>query len=191
MAEEGVNITIDLDTAPMAKVFRRLVAAGADLAAPMADIAGHLEEETRHRFETGRDPVGAIWKPSRRAAEKGGKTLVERGRLRDSIVSRSDATSAEVGTNLEYAAIHQFGGKISREARVQTLYVNKVRAEGGDWRFVKSSKSDFAYDVNVGPYEINMTARPFIGLGDEDHRVIAYIIFEHLGRAAGADGVSA
>jgi phage gpG-like protein len=41
--------------------------------------------------------------------ERIGKTLQDTGDLRRSIESLSDATSAEVGTNIYYGAFHQFG----------------------------------------------------------------------------------
>ncbi|HRQ82149.1 MAG TPA: phage virion morphogenesis protein [Azospirillaceae bacterium] len=182
----GASLTIALDVQPMARLFARLAAAGVDLAEPLADIAGHLERATQRRFETGRDPAGAAWKPSARAAKTGGKTLVWRGHLRDSITSESDGMTARVGTNVDYAAIHQFGGRIEKKARIQTLYVNKARAEAGDWRFVRSAKSDFAYDVKVKAHAVTMPARPFLGLGPDDHPAIADILMDHLRLAAGA-----
>lgn len=177
----GASLTVALDVQPMARLFARLAQAGVDLAEPLADIAGHLERATQRRFETNLDPAGQAWKPSRRAAKTGTRTLVLSHHLRQSITSESDATAARVGTNVPYAAIHQFGGKI--KPRIQTLYVNKARAESGDWRFVKRSKADFAYDVTVKEYA--MPARPFLGLGPDDHPAIADILMDHLIAAAG------
>lgn len=181
----GASLTVALNVQPMTRLFTRLAQAGVDLAEPLADIAGHLEFATKRRFETGRDPSGAAWKPSARAAKTGGKTLVWRGHLRDSITAESDATAARVGTNVDYAAIHQFGGRIEKKARIQTLYVNKARAESGDWRFVKAGKADFAYDVGVKAHVMDMPARPFLGLGPDDHPAIADILMDHLIAAAG------
>ncbi|KWH56310.1 phage virion morphogenesis protein [Burkholderia cepacia] len=52
----------------------------------------------------------------RRRGEKAGagKILQLSGRLASSISTRYDATTAVVGTNVVYAAIHQFGGSIER-----------------------------------------------------------------------------
>lgn len=187
MADTGVSIVVNLDAAPLARLFARLAAAGADLSPAMRDIAGQLEKETQYRFsESSRGPSGQAWKPSARALKTGGKTLRDTGRLLNSITSESDATSARVGTNVDYAAIHQFGGKIKKAARIQTLYVSRVRAENGDWRFVKSGRATFKYDVNVGEHDINMPARPFIGLSQGDNMMIADILMDHLRRAAGA-----
>jgi len=51
------------------------------------------------------------WEPSQRVKRKGGKTLVRRGRLRDSIKSRAFPDHVEVGTNVKYAIFHQLGTK--------------------------------------------------------------------------------
>ncbi|HHV7522981.1 TPA: phage virion morphogenesis protein [Burkholderia orbicola] len=50
----------------------------------------------------------------RREAAGAGKILQLSGRLVSSIVMHHDATSAVVGTNVVYAAIHQFGGSIEQ-----------------------------------------------------------------------------
>jgi phage gpG-like protein len=46
------------------------------------------------------------------AAGKAGKPLVDKGMLRNSIVARATADGVEVGTNLKYAKVHQFGATI-------------------------------------------------------------------------------
>ncbi|WP_174892511.1 phage virion morphogenesis protein, partial [Ectopseudomonas toyotomiensis] len=47
-------------------------------------------------------------------------------------------------------------------------------------QFVRKDKSNFAQDVKVGPYTINMPARPWLGTSPEDdeqilQRVLKYI----------------
>lgn len=108
----------------------RLAAAGADLTPAMEDIAGHLEGETRDRFEEERDPLGVPWRPSRRVLgldgskdghgpfQKDGQTLTLTGDLRSSIRSNAGRDFAEAGPEASggaarYAAIHQFGGRIT------------------------------------------------------------------------------
>lgn len=49
------------------------------------------------------------WKPSVRAKKQGGKTLVDTGRLRSSIASRAFPDHVEIGTNVQYAVMHQLG----------------------------------------------------------------------------------
>ncbi|RJR20562.1 MAG: hypothetical protein C4582_08985 [Desulfobacteraceae bacterium] len=54
------------------------------------------------------------WKPSVRAKLQGGQTLSDTGRLRNSITVRASERSVSVGTNVVYAAVHQFGAKKGR-----------------------------------------------------------------------------
>ncbi|KPN73669.1 MULTISPECIES: phage virion morphogenesis protein [Neisseria] len=49
---------------------------------------------------------------------RNGKPLVDSGRLRDSVVAYSDNDTALVGTNMVYAAIHNFGGMAGRGRKV-------------------------------------------------------------------------
>lgn len=102
----------DLDAA-----LTRAIAAATDLTPVMMDIAGHLADETRARFDSERDPMGVPWKKSRRAQEEGGQTLTDSGDLRGSIREDWGKDFAAAGPERSggaaiYAAIHQWGGTI-------------------------------------------------------------------------------
>lgn len=71
-------------------------------------IAEALRSGTIERFESEKSPEGAAWNKSIRASEKGGLTLTMTGQLKGSINARATEEGAEVGTNLVYAATHQF-----------------------------------------------------------------------------------
>ncbi|UOO81176.1 phage virion morphogenesis protein [Uruburuella testudinis] len=49
---------------------------------------------------------------------RNGKPLIDTGALRGSISSMADNDTALVGTNMEYAAIHNFGGWAGRNKKV-------------------------------------------------------------------------
>lgn len=78
-----------------------------DLAPVMRQIAGIMQDAVEENFDQEGRPS---WKPSRRAEAQGGRTLQDTGRLAASITSRATGNQAMVGTNVVYAAIHQFGG---------------------------------------------------------------------------------
>lgn len=60
-------------------------------------------------FQSGTDPYGAKWKP----ALRGGMTLMDTGRLRNSIHTQIiGANRFRIFTNLKYASIHNRGGVI-------------------------------------------------------------------------------
>lgn len=62
------------------------------------------------------DPWDRPWKPSYRAEATGGQTLRKSARLQRSMTSRAALTTSpagfEVGTNVQYAATHQYGATI-------------------------------------------------------------------------------
>ncbi len=112
-----------------------------------------VRESTLERFKQGRDPAGKLWKPSKRAAAEGGRTLVETATLRNSIHVQSNASGFAVGTNLKYAATHQFGdpGRVIRARKAKAL---RFRVNG-KWISKKSVR-------------IKIPARPYLGLSDDD-----------------------
>lgn len=129
-----------------------LAAANGDLSDLMDGLGLYLESSTIERFDTETAPDGSGWTPSRRAREQGGKTLTDSARLKLSISHRSSATDAEVGTNVIYAAIHQYGGTI--------------RPKNGEFL-------TFALPGGLGlrrVREVIMPARPFLGISDEDEQ---------------------
>lgn len=57
---------------------------------------------------------GSPMPQSRAAAARAGKTLVDKGRLRDSYVYQLTNAGVEIGSAVIYAAIHHFGGQTGR-----------------------------------------------------------------------------
>lgn len=116
MAGAEIRLTVD-----DRRVRARLLALQSKLADPspaMAEIAEVMLNGVQDRFGSETDPEGGRWKAHSAAtvARRGGRAtlLRERGRLIGSIHPASDRTSARVGTNLVYGAIHQFGGQAGR-----------------------------------------------------------------------------
>ena len=80
----------------------------------LAEVGEVLVNSTMQRFDEGIGPDGKPWEPSLRAAASGGKTLLDKARLRNSISSLATADAVYVGSNLIYALIHQEGGQAGR-----------------------------------------------------------------------------
>lgn len=171
----GARVTIDGRDAALAEL-GRLLARAEHPRGMYENIGVALVTSTQRRFETSTSPAGAAWPPSIRAIAGGGKTLVDSARLMQSIAFVATDANVEIGTNVLYAAIHQFGGEIKQPERTQTIYRrhDKKTGELSD-RFVRKSKATFAEDVSVGARTIHMPARPFIGLDDDDEREIVAI----------------
>ena len=71
-----------------------------------------LVSSTRRRFRDGKDPEGRAWpRLKKRTGRKGkaAKPLLLTGRLRNSITSKANESAVVVGTNVVYAARHNFG----------------------------------------------------------------------------------
>jgi len=167
----GVVITVD--DAEVRARFAALAALGDDLTPVMDEIGDQLVTNTLMRFEAGSGPGGVPWKPSRRAQEQGGQTLVDRGLLRQSVTHQPGARGVDVGTADRRAAIHQFGGVIrAKTARGLRFNLPWEKTPGDDgWRIVAS---------------VTMPARPFIGFDDADAADTTAIVEKHIARITGA-----
>ena len=119
-------------------------------------IAEALRSGTIERFEGEKSPEGAAW------------TLTMTGQLKGSINARATEEGAEVGTNLVYAATHQFGAS----GRV-------IRAK---------NKPYLAFEyhgrtIRKKQVTVNIPARPFLGISDEDRQEIKSLVEEALSEA--------
>lgn len=134
---------------PLSSAIAALRDRGEDLGAPLREIGEDMVTVAQRSFELHASPQGVIWKPSWRAINEGGTTLVKSGRLRDFITYLVDAAAAavEVGSNTFYARIHQLGGTI--------------RAKGKALRFRLGKDTIFVKSVTLPP-------RPFIGASPTD-----------------------
>ncbi|MGO3934753.1 phage virion morphogenesis protein [Rhodopseudomonas pseudopalustris] len=138
------------------------------------NIGASVQTSTMHRFETSKAPDGSLWPPSLRVKQHGGITLRLTARLMRSITYQADSDSVQIGTNVVYAAIHQFGGLIQQAARTAVLHF-KTNKKTGQSRFAKPGKADRAQKAAIGAHTITMPARPFLGLDDDDEREILSI----------------
>ncbi len=132
-----------------------------------AALAEVVRDSTLERFRQGKDPEGRRWKTSIRAANEGGRTLIKSAQLRNSIHARSDASGFAVGTNVKHAATHQFGepGRTIRARRKKAL---RFRING-HW-------------VSKKQVRIQIPARPFLGLSDEDMQEIKNTVEDFIAR---------
>lgn len=177
------RLAIDLQDGETLAVIRRAAAQLADPGPMLDNIGRRLAASTMHRFEQGAGPDGVRWKPSARARKQSGQTLVDSGRLRDSITHVVRGDELLVGTNVEYAGIHQFGGTIRQQARTQVL---AFQAAGRLFASRRSTRRRRAGAVRIaiaaiGAREINMPARPFLGLSAGDEQAISRIALRYLG----------
>lgn len=160
----GAGIVISIDDNPVRRGLGRLAARLSDLYPVLDTIGASIAAETVQHFEAGASPDGNPWPVSLRARIQSGQTLVDTGRLVQSISHQvaADRQSVSVGTNVEYAAIHQFGGVI-RPVRAKAL---KFRLPTGQW---------------VHAQRVVMPARPYLGIGWGERETILDTIAHWLG----------
>ncbi len=142
-------------------------------------IGSTVSNNIRRRWMVGEGLEGK-WRISGRVARQGGTTLRDTSRLMNSITHNVLPNGVEIGTDVEYAAIHHFGGEINHEARMRRAYFRQGRDGTVGNRFVRQSRSNFMQETMGKPYKVNMPRRPFLGLTETDENEVMDIIVEHL-----------
>ena len=158
----GVTIKLSGSLVPIQDSLKRIGALGADPSAVLAGIGPAIVRNTQRRMKAGIDPRGVLWSsyaplnPLYAREKTGSGILISNGRavgLMGSLTSRVQGNRLIWGTNMPYAAIHQFGGII----RPKTPTGRLVFHMGGQLFRVKSVK---------------IPARPYLGFTDEDRQVV-------------------
>ncbi len=110
------TVGVEVDSQRVRKLVADLIKHLGNPRRAMDQIGSHLAAATIRRFQIETAPDGKPWQKSLRALADGGQTLTDKGHLRRSITHRvaADGRSVDVGSNLVYAAIHQFGGQAGR-----------------------------------------------------------------------------
>ena len=108
--------------------------------------------------------MGTKGTPTIRPKKTGGNTLTNTAALKGSIKAKSDSKGASVGTNLVYAATHQFGA----ERTIRAKNVKNLRFKIGDrW-------------ISKPEVHVKIPARSFLGVSDEDMAEAKELIIEQL-----------
>ena len=128
-----------------------------------------MVESTLRRFDQGESPDGNPWPVSYRAQFEGGQTLIDSNALGSSITHIASQDGVEIGTNLHYAATHQFGATITPKS-AKALHFN-IPGIG-----------------HVTSQSVTIPARPFLGLSDSDEAEIEAIAHDFIAAAFGGVG---
>ena len=98
-----------------------------------------------------------------------------------SITYTYDHASIEIGTNVKYAGVHQFGFSGSVSVRSHT---RKVKSRDVFWRDIFTRKKKLIAKgigfVRSHTRRMNIPARPFLVVQDEDVAEIKHIIKDYL-----------
>lgn len=168
-------IEAKIEYKPVMDALRRAAGQMSNTAPLMGGIAILMHKATGRNFEEQGRPRwkdlssasklsramdGQRWKAARAGSSvkvrKPGMILNDTGLLKQSIQMNSTGTTAQVGTNLVYAAIHQFGGK-TRPHVIKAKHARALSFGGIVVRQVNHPGS-------------NIPARPFLRLTPRDMR---------------------
>lgn len=151
-------IDIELPYDHIIEQLRRLVGRLENRRELMGRLAGVMHRTVEDNFESEGRPAWQALHPgtvaARRKAGKDGKILQRDGALAASITPFHDDNQAVVGTNVAYAAIHQFGGQTKPHV-IKPRYKRALAFGGVIVRQVQHPGS-------------KIPARPFLVLTPED-----------------------
>lgn len=188
------DVTVKVDSAALRSAIERIrlnLPLGGRMRPLWERIGRVMKTSTQLRFRQQSGPGGTPWPKSWRAKNEGGQTLSLTRRLRNSITYDATETSVSVGTNVAYAAIHQFGGIIRAKAgpflaipvtpaaraagsprNFEGLHVQQTiktaGTSGGQFMLV-DSKGVTHYLLRA---QVTMPARPFLGADASDEKEI-------------------
>lgn len=153
-------------------------AGGAARGKTLRAIRDVMVEGIRSRFKTQTSPDGIPWKPSLRARVEGGRTLVDKGLLRNSIMGAVNGNIASVWTASIYSAIHHFGGIIRAKNKPYLWFPMRATvkvvtsARGGMLK--KPRRVSLTRWVRLK--QVTIPARPYMGLSEFDWAKITQVV---------------
>lgn len=192
----AAEVRLKIDKREVGEAFEQLLGRlpeRGDASLAMMSMARVLKTGAQMRFRTQRAPDGQPWQKSRRAAEEGGQTLSLTRRLRNSITAAHDRNTASVGTNVVYAAIHQFGGIIrAKKGPFLSIPVTPAARAAGSPRNMpglhvwQTLGGQFVMGDDKGTVhyllkrQVTMPERPFLGASDSDKTALINALRGHL-----------
>lgn len=175
----GIAIQVKVEDGEIKALLGRFSQRASNLTPVMNTIGQIIRTSVIKNFEEGGRPQK--WQPSERAEREGGQTLIDSARLRNSIAAKASNNKVEVGTNVVYAAIHQFGGKINMAARSELFVRNRYKRGGKKGQFKKGTAAGRGH--TIGAHSIPIPARPFLAVQAEDWTEIKKAITDHILKA--------
>lgn len=146
----GVDLTLTFEDGELRHVIGEARARVSDFLPAMDEIGSYLEDRTLERFERGEAPDGTPWLPSQRALDENGKTLIDKGLLMASINYEARPDAVTVGSNVIYAAIHQFGGETGRNRAVDMPARPYLGVNDADLDEIELIVADYVSDFGTG-----------------------------------------
>lgn len=171
----GDGLTLTLDSSKFDETMHRLLTGVEDFSDVSPVIAELLENSVRQNFRAGGRPEK--WPRSKRAdrdagyGEGSGQTLLDTAVLMNSIVGVGDKVSVQVGTNVPYAAAHNFGvdKEITQQVREHVRRITQAFGKPIDLTEVRVKS-------HSRKMHMNLPAREFMLVQDTDWEDIEDIV---------------
>ncbi len=161
----GISIEVKIDDRELQKAIQGFLARSGDLTPAMEVVGNIVRTSIVRNFEKGGRPKK--WKKHGKQTEKrrgtGAHILRDEGHLMESIKPKAYRDRVVVGTNKVYAAIHHFG---SERGKKVTRRLGGSNRSGGH--------------IVSKPYEMNIPARPYMMVQDEDWDGIKDALSNHI-----------
>lgn len=136
------NVVVDVQSGEVTELLAQLKERTQNTKPAMEAVGRYLLYRIQMGFRTSRDPWGEAWKPPK---FRFGQPLRDTGRLRNSISYQAADEEVTVGTNLKYAAVHQFGAVITPKNKKRLVF--EVRG------------------IKIFARKVTIPARPFMPIG--------------------------
>lgn len=190
MAEISMSVKCD----ELLRVMERIANKLNDPQPIMEKLGAMAANEVRRNFTVGgrysspEDPIGGEkkWKPlskttieiKKSQGNSGPYTILkDTGRLSSSIVSKATKDTVTVGTNMVYAALHQFGAKAGQFEMLVKAHIRKRKVTGSE--LLKSGKPGKIKQMTINTsVKAHMRkspaipARPFMNIHPESLEII-------------------
>lgn len=173
-----MDVRLTVDDARVLRALEKLNLYSSGHARPaMSEVGRYIKTTVQLRFDRQQGPDGVRWKPSIRAKKTGGQTLRKTSRLRNSFTVVATDRDVAVGTNVVYAAAHQFGvHKIESVGAHRRISTRKASRKNG------GRVSALNYSVRAHTRMANTPIRAFLGFNRDDVTEILAIFQDHIRR---------
>lgn len=148
----GAQITLRVNDEAARRLFEALASRCRNPRPALAAVGDILIESVQRNFEEKRSPDGKPWKPvsaayaawkTRHKGREASDILVLNRILMGSIHRQAASDRVVIGTNVPYAAVHQFGGRTGRKRSATMPARPFLGVRQSDWAEIKEVVSLF------------------------------------------------
>ena len=167
----STGVTVNINVRDFNRSLAALMRKVRDQRSMWEEIGFILLKSVDENFEQEGRPDWDEWDPAvGETKPPGDKILTDSGQLRRSVTHDADAEGVTIGSNLEYAAIHQFGGQ-TKPHEIKARFASVLH-------FFMGQTPIFAKAVQHPGSKI--PARPFLMVQDEDYEKMADTVEQYL-----------